>query len=88
MNQINDYKDIAKWRKFTKKERERIADEMEILRDQLREFREQKIPETAEEEELQILAMGVDRAAEEIEVIVHDHRLKVIQDRYDRENLN
>jgi hypothetical protein len=79
---INEYKDIARWRKLTKKERVKIADEMESLCEQLRMYREQKIPSTPEEEDLQELAMEVDHAAEEVEVIVHEYYLKVMEDRY------
>ena len=79
---IQEHKDIARWRKFTRKERAKITAEMELLRDQVKLFREQKKPTTPEEEGLHEMAMKVDHAAEEVEVLVHDHYLKSTQETY------
>ena len=73
---IKKYKDIAKWRKLTKKERVSATEDMAILRDQIRTFRRQSIPKTPEELALLDLAMELDQEAAELEGVLDDQYLK------------
>ena len=79
MTLVKKYKDIATWRKLTKKERGQALEDMLILRDQLRVFKAQNTPQTPEEMALMDLAMELDQEAIELERIVNNHYLKAMQ---------